>query len=117
MRVADDGGKRRTRAFFIPRNGPQDRFDAARRARKRQAAMKLRGHEGIHVTTERRRETNHVLRPARKMRLEAAMCFPLRILLSDATVGWLNLERPLPGESWNNHQNAGPRGDLRWRSR
>jgi hypothetical protein len=60
--------------------------------------MKLHGHEGIHVTIERRRETNRVLRPTSKMRLEPAMCFPLRFLLRDATVCWLKLERPLPVE-------------------
>jgi hypothetical protein len=73
--------------------------------------MRLRGHIGTHVTTERRRWTNRS--PGKRNVFRRPLRFPLRFLFRDATVCWLNLDRPLPVEQWNIRENAEHRGDLR----
>jgi hypothetical protein len=75
--------------------------------------MTLSGHAGIHVTTERRGRTIRESLRAEENFFRRGLRFPLRILFRDATVCWQNLERPLPGDSWNKAQNAVHRGDLR----
>ncbi len=96
MRVADDRGQRRPRAFFL-RGGPQDRFDAAGGAGKHQGSMRLRRHARTHVTTERRREEQISLAPTGKYFSAGPRAFPVAIFIRRCYVV-ANLGRPLPGE-------------------
>src|ERR1700722_11570830 len=102
MRVADDGGNRRPRAVSFSWRGPQDRFEAAGGGGQDQGSMKWCGHPGVHVTTERRSGTNCAGLPKKTKLFGRFLRFPLRFLMRDATLCWLDLECPLPGEQWNN---------------